>query len=88
MLVFRGVADYGDNIGVLDTDSALVESEFSFEGLLGIDDDVLEEVGLLGVLVTNDLHFTVVGIEGLGLDDFNVRTEVRGSGSRSLGGGL
>jgi hypothetical protein len=76
VLVFRSVSDDGDNVGVLNVNSVSEESEFIFESGLGVNGDLLEDVGLLSVLVTDDLDVTVVSIVVLGLDNFNVRVEV------------
>jgi hypothetical protein len=84
VLVFRGVAKNGNNVGVFHVDSFAEESEFVFESVLSVDNDVLNKVGLMSSSVTDDFHITVVSIMSLGLDNFNVRVEVRRGGGRLL----
>jgi hypothetical protein len=86
VLVFRGVSEDGDNVGVLNVDSFTVESKVGFESLLGVANDVLNNVGLGSSLITNNLDFTVVSVEGFSLDDINFGVEVRRGRSRKLGG--
>jgi hypothetical protein len=84
VLVFRGVANDGNNVGMFHVDSFTEESKFFFESVLSVDNDVLNEVSLMSSLVTDSLDITVVRVMSLSLDNFNVRVEVRGGSSRLL----
>jgi hypothetical protein len=87
VLVFRGVAEDGDDVGVLNVDSFAVESKVTFESLLSVANDVLDDVLLRSSLVLDNLDFTVVSVEGFSLDDLNLGTEVGRGGGRKLAGG-
>lgn len=87
VLVFRGVAEDGDDVGVLNVDSFTVESKVRFESLLGVANDVLDDVLLGSSLVLDNLDFTVVSVERFSLEDLNFGVEVGGGAGRKLGGG-
>lgn len=87
VLVFRGVAEDGDDVGVLNVDSFTVESKVTFESLLGVANDVLDDVLLGSSLVLDNLDFTVVSVERFSLEDLNFGVEVGGGAGRKLGGG-
>lgn len=87
VLVFRGVSEDGDDVGVLNVDSFTVESKVTFESLLGVANDVLDDVLLGSSLVLDNLDFTVVSVERFSLEDLNFGVEVGGGAGRKLGGG-
>jgi hypothetical protein len=82
LLVLGVVTDNLGNVGVAEFNSVVKEFSFSVESLLGVDDNFLKDQNLFSFLVLDDLNFTVVGVGGLFVDNFNFGSIVglRGDG--------
>jgi hypothetical protein len=91
-LFFSVVTQNVDNVVVLKVDSVLDIVDFVVEGLLVVKDDFLLDVFLAGLLVSDDLVFTVVSVDLLSSNDFGDRSERfnldgGSDGDGALGGG-